>query len=74
MKKRLLDLLLMIVMIVGGLMLFIGMLQFNEGFKNEITGRRFFFIFNLLCGLVLMIGSYLVERRIGRKSAKDAKK
>ena len=74
MKKRLFDLVLMIIMIVGAFMLFIGLLQFNDGFKNEVAAKPFFFPFSLICGLILMIGSVLVERRIRRKSTKDPKK
>ena len=70
-KKFLVDLILMIMMIVGAFMLFIGMLQFNPGFKSEVAEKPFVFSFSLICGSVLMIGSMLIERIIRDKSKKE---
>jgi len=51
-------------MVIGSILFFIGMLQFNDGFKNEVATKPFLFSFSLICGLVLMIGSMLIERQI----------
>jgi hypothetical protein len=67
MKKKLLDLVLMLVMVLGGIMFFLGMLQFNEGFKDVIALKPFLFRFFLIFGLILMVGSWLMDRRIRRR-------
>ena len=60
-------------MVVGAFMFFIGMLQFKDGFKNEVTAAPFSVMFLLICGLILILGSFLVERRIRRKATKESK-
>ena len=59
-KRFFLRLSLILVMVAGGLTLFIGALgTLNPGFRRDVPGAIYF----LLVGLGLMVGSWVLQRR-----------
>ncbi len=64
-------LLLILLMIAGGLFLFIGALGvFNEGFRDEVRGAPII----LLAGLGMMIASWAAQRRTQRPVSRRKQK
>ena len=70
-KKFFLKLSLILIMIAGGFVFFIGALgALNPGFKSEVPGAAWF----LVIGLGLMVGSFLVQRRFFPPTPKQGRK